>query len=87
MADPWKNASGDVLAPGRKGTVVTPGSTDLPNVCKGLVVLAAGNATVIPVDNADNETLAFVGLNPGDIIPYQVRRVTAATASLATIDR
>ncbi len=86
MADPYKNAGGDLQAPGRRGAVITPGASDLANIAKSLIVLAAGNATIIPVDNADADTLAFVGLTPGTIIPYQVRRVTAATATLATIE-
>ncbi|WP_316214307.1 hypothetical protein [Bradyrhizobium sp. SZCCHNR2032] len=86
MADPYKNAGGDLQSFGRRGTVVTPGSSDLPNIAKGLVVLAAGDATIIPVDNVDSGTLSFTGLSAGAVIPYQVRRVTAATATLATIE-
>lgn len=86
MADPYKNAGGDLQSFGRKGSVITPGATDLANVVKGLVVLAAGDATIIPVDNPDSGTLTFTGLPVGAIIPYQVRRVTAATATLASIE-
>lgn len=86
MADPFKNFGADLQSFGRRGSVVTPGSSDLPDVAKGLVVLAAGDATIVPVDNANAATLTFTGLSAGAIIPYQVRRVTAATATLATID-
>lgn len=86
MADPYKNAGGDLQSLGRRGSVITPGASDLANVAKGLVVLVSGDATIIPVDNADAGTLSFTGLSAGTIIPYQVRRVTAATATLATIE-
>ena len=86
MADPYKNMGADLQSFGRRGRVVTPGSTDLTDVAKGLIVLSAGDATIIPVDNSDSGTLAFTGLSVGQIIPYQVRRVTAATATLATIE-
>jgi len=86
MADPYKNAGGDLQSFGRRGKVITPGASDLTDVAKGIVVLAAGDATVIPVDNADAGTLTFTGLSAGQIIPFQVRRVTAATATLATIE-
>jgi hypothetical protein len=86
MSDPYKNVGGDLSSFGRRGLPVTPGATDLPNTVKGLVVLAAGNATIIPVDNLDTDTLTFTGLPVGAIIPYQVRRITAATATLATIE-
>lgn len=84
--DPFKNTSGDLQAFGRRGLTITPGANDLTTVAKGLVVLASGNATIIPVDNADVDTLTFTGLSVGQVIPYQVRRVTAATATLASID-
>ncbi|MFO1126368.1 MAG: hypothetical protein U1E25_14565 [Methylocystis sp.] len=86
MADPYKNSGGDLQSPGRRGFSITPGSSDLATVAKSLAVLAAGNATIIPVGNADSETLTFTGLIAGQVIPYQVRRVTAATATLATIE-
>ena len=86
MSDPWKGMGGDLNSFGRRGTVVAPGPNDLSSVAKGLVVLAAGDVTIIPADNADGNTLSFTGLAAGAVIPYIVRRVTAATATLATID-
>lgn len=77
---------GDLNSFGRRGKVVAPGANDLPSFAKGLVVLAAGDATIIPADNADSDTLSFTGLTVGQVIPYIVRRVTIATATLATID-
>ncbi|UQD96139.1 spike base protein, RCAP_Rcc01079 family [Bradyrhizobium japonicum] len=86
ISDPYKN-SADLQTMGRRGTVVVPGPNDFVAVApKGLVVLSAGDATVIPVENSDTGTLSFVGLTAGQLIPFMVRRVTAATAVLATID-
>lgn len=86
MNDPWKGMGGDLHSFGRRGSVVTPGASDLPSFSKGLVVLAPGDATVIPADNPDDGALTFTGLTVGQVIPYIVRRVTAASATLATID-
>lgn len=86
MSDPYKNAGSDLQSFGRRGSVIVPGATDLPNVAKGLVCIAAGDATIIPVDNPDTGTIPFTGMSVGTVIPYVVRRVTAATATLATIE-
>lgn len=85
MIDPWKNASGDAQSFGRRGYVVTPGASDLATVSKGLFVIADGDVTFIPADNADDETLT-VSVVAGAVVPYLVRRVTAATATVATIE-
>lgn len=85
MADPWKGMGGDLLSNGRKLAAITPGSSDLPTVAKSLIVLAAGNATIIPADNGDLETFSFTGLTAGHEIKIVTRRVTAATATLAAV--
>lgn len=85
MTDPWKGMGGDQHSFGRRGTVITPGAADL-DVASRLVVLAAGDATIVPVDNGNTATLTFTGLTVGQVLPYIVRRVTAATATLATLD-
>ena len=71
---------------GRKARIVTPGATDLDPVAKGVVCLTAGNLTIVPVNNADATTITFTGVPVGFVPPYRVRRVTAATATVATID-
>lgn len=85
-SDPYKSTAQSADSFGTKGRTITPGATDIDPIPKGLVVLSAGDATIVPVDNANAETLAFTGLAAGAIIPFRVRRVTAATATLATID-
>lgn len=71
---------------GTTARIVTPGATDLDPIAKGVVCLTAGDITIVPVGNDNAVTLAFVGVPAGFIPPYRVRRVTAATATVATID-
>lgn len=71
---------------GRKARIVTPGATDLDPVAKAVVCLTAGNITIVPLGNADGVTITFTGVPAGFVPPYVVRRVTAATATVATVD-
>ena len=73
-------------SPGVSARVITPGAEDISPRPRRVVVLATGNATIIPEGNANATTITFTGLPVGYILPYYVRRVTAATATLATID-
>lgn len=69
---------------GMAGAVITPGNTDLPD-SRAVVCLAAGNVTVVPWNNLDGATLTFTGCPVGFVVPYVVRRVTAATGTWATV--
>ena len=71
---------------GTVGKIITPGPTDIAGDVKAITCLTAGNVTVVPVDNADGETLAYVGVHAGFSPPFRVRRVTAATAVVATVE-
>lgn len=73
-------------SPGRSARVITPGAADISPRPRRVVVLAAGDATIVPEGNADGDEIPFTGLPVGYVIPYFVRRVTAATATLATVD-
>jgi len=70
---------------GTIGEVVTPAASDLPADTKSIVCLTSGDVTVVPFGNSDGDTLAFVGVSAGFLVPYRVRRVTAATATVATV--
>lgn len=70
---------------GRRGATITPGATDLDPVAKTVVCLTAGNITVVPVDNDNADTIAFTDVPSGFAVPFIVRRVTAATATVAAI--
>jgi hypothetical protein len=75
---------------GRKARAVTPSDVaDLPaGKVKAVVLLSAGNVSVIPADNADNEPVSFTDVPAGFIPPFVVRRVraTGTTATVATIE-
>ena len=86
MADPLEFTQKTTDSLGTSGRIITPGATDLDPVAKAIVTLTAGNVTIVPVSNDNADTLAFVGLPAGWVSPYRVRRVTAATATIATID-
>lgn len=83
--DPYATFGKSLNAFGRRGLVLTPGATDLDPVPKAVVCLTSGDITVVPVDNLDNETLTFVGVTAGYSPPFRVRRVTAATATVASV--
>lgn len=70
---------------GNRGVLVTPGSAELYNI-RGVVCGSAGNITVVPVSNSDTETVTFTGVPAGFIPPFRVRKVTAATATVYTIE-
>jgi hypothetical protein len=83
---PDRTWSSGPMTHGQRGVIVTPGASDLPGgPAKGIVLLTPGNVTVVPIDNADGAPLAFFDLPSGYVIPFRVRRVTAATASVAAI--
>ncbi|MCJ9729550.1 hypothetical protein [Bradyrhizobium sp. PRIMUS42] len=87
--DPLQTSRGSAFNFGSLGRVVTPNdNTDLDPYAKSLVVTAAGNLVIIPVQNDDAAPITFTGLSAGQVIPYRVRRVksTGTTASVATID-
>lgn len=85
MTDRFADFSPSPTSPGRRAAVVTPGASDLAETAKALLVLAAGNVTVVPLDNDDADTLTFTGLGAGQVIPLRIRRVTAATATVAAM--
>lgn len=80
--DPWKN-SGDMTSQIRKLQAVTPAATDFSRVARAVVILSAGDVTLIPADNAVGEAFSFTGLSAGTILPIMTRRITAATATVA----
>lgn len=87
MASPeWNQTANGSDSFGRKGRVVTPAAADLDPIAKSIVMLSAGDLTIVPDGNLTATTLAFAGLPAGYIVPYRVRRVTACTGLCATID-
>jgi len=86
MSDFYSSSPPSATTPGTIGQIITPGATDLNPTAKSIVTLTSGNVTLVPVGNAPSDTLAFVDLPSGWVCPYRVRRVTAATATVATIE-
>lgn len=85
MTNPYVDYNPAPSSFGTIGTIVTPGNTDLDPIAKAVICLTAGNITIVPVGNSNAVTLSFVGVPAGFVPPFQVRRVTAATATVATI--
>ena len=74
---------------GSAGSPITPSDTvDLALYAKAIVVTAAGNLVILPVQNNDGTTITFTGVQPGFVPPYRIRRVfaTGTTASVASVD-
>lgn len=84
--DPFQSTIKSADSLGTTSRIVTPGATDLDPIAKAVICLTAGDITIVPVGNANAVTLAFVGVPAGFIPPFRVRRVTAATATVATVD-
>jgi hypothetical protein len=86
MADPYATQSVTRASFGTKSRAVTPGNSDLDPVPKAVVCVTSGDITVVPVNNANGVTVAFTGVAAGYTPPFQVRRVTAATATVYTVE-
>jgi len=81
-----KRASlGNPLSYGLAGAVITPGNTDLAGNPKAIVCLTSGDLTVVPYNNENTATIAFTGVPAGFSPPFVVRRLTAATATVAAV--
>lgn len=85
MANPeWAVSPSTYDSFGKSGRVITPAGTNLDPIAKSVVMLSAGDITIIPAGSSTS--LSFSGLSAGYIIPYQIRQVTACTGTCATID-
>jgi hypothetical protein len=87
--DPMRNELWSPTSLGRKGRTVAPhDENDLDPYAKALIVTAAGDLSILPVENDDGDTIDFTALPAGTVIPYRVRRVldTGTDATVATID-
>lgn len=73
---------------GRKGRAVSASDTvDIIPYAR-LLVTVGGTLVILPVENADGETLNLGTVTAGFIVPYEARRVmsTGSTATVITID-
>jgi len=65
---------------------VTPGAADITPTPKAVICTTAGSITIVPADNDPAVTVTFPDVPAGFIPPFRVRRVTAATATVYTIE-
>ena len=86
MSDPYFTTTPTPTSFGRRGRLVSPGATDLDPIPKTIVLPVGGNVTIVPVNNTNDATISFTGLPAGATVPYQVRRVTAASAAVWTVE-
>lgn len=86
--DPYTTTTPGINGFGRGSRAVTPhDTTDLSPYAR-VVCLTAGNIAVVPVNNADNVPVAFVGVAAGFVPPFWVKRVnsTGTTCTVMTCD-
>lgn len=85
MPDDFSDQQSGLSAPASHAAAVTPhDTTALTKTCRSLYVGGAGNVTVI---TAGGETVAFVGVPAGALLPVRATHVkstgTSATSILA----
>lgn len=86
--DPYTTTSPGINGFGRRSRAVTPHDSDDMAQYSRVVCLATGNISVVPVNNADNAPVAFVGVPAGFVPPFWVKRVnsTGTTVTVMTCD-
>lgn len=84
MASPEWSVTPNTYDSFGKSTRPISGATTLDPIAKSIVMLTAGDITVTPAGTSN--TLAFVGLSAGYIIPFQCKAATATAGVAATID-
>ncbi|MGQ4273386.1 spike base protein, RCAP_Rcc01079 family [Terrihabitans sp. B22-R8] len=83
---PFPNYSRGPNSLGTRMRVIAPGNANLDPVPKTVTHLTGGDITIVPFANPDGEAIAFKGVPAGWIAPCVVRRVTAATGTVATVE-
>jgi hypothetical protein len=82
----WNKGAASANSFGRKGRAITPSNNDLDPIAKTVVMLAAGDITIVPDGNDNAATISFTGLAAGQMVPFVVRRVTACSSTCAAVD-
>ena len=74
----------DATNPGRYAEAVTPSnSVDLTRVSRALFVGGAGNLSVVMAGNG--ETVVFIGVPAGAVLPIRVSRVNSTSTTATNI--
>lgn len=85
MASPeWNIDPKSQMTFGSRTRVITPGAAPIDPPAKAVVMLAAGDITIVPFNSTTE--LAFVDVPAGYSPPYIVGKVTACSSSCATVD-
>jgi hypothetical protein len=84
MADIFGDRSRQLSAPARNAQAVTPSdSTDIPITdCRALYIGVGGNVSLI---TNGGQTVTFVGLQAGSILPVRCSRVRATDTTATNI--
>lgn len=85
MAETLYNATPNITAPGFNAMAITPNDgSDMTYTCRALYIGGSGDISVV-MDNGGRggNTVTFVGLTAGTILPIQAARVRA-TGTTAT---
>ena len=86
MADSYDGFAKTPSSFGTQSRLIAPGATDITPIPKAVVCGTAGDITVVPSGNDPSVTVNFTDIPAGFIPPFRVRRVTAATATVYTVE-
>ena len=79
--EPYRNVDATVAA--SRAAAVTPSDSVSIEICRGLYVGTGGNVSVVMADVGN--TVVFVGVGAGSILPIQVSRVNLTGSSASDI--
>lgn len=82
MADEFASNASALDSPARSAAAVTPGTSPLSTVARGLYVGSSGNVTVTMAGGGD---VLFVGIAGGTILPVRVSHVLATGTTASSI--
>ena len=83
MADQFETNASGLDSPAKHAAEVTPSdSTDLTTFARALYIGGAGD---VKIDTVAGETVTFVGITAGSILPVRAARVYATGTSATSI--
>lgn len=81
--DVFKDHTSSLTAPARRGATVTPSDDEpLAQVTRAIYVGGAGD---VAVEMADGDSVVFVGLTGGTLLPVRAARILATGTSAGAI--
>lgn len=83
MADPFAGFTTGFDHPARNASAVTPNdSTDLSTFCRAIYIGGDGN---VKLNTVDGDTVTFVGLTAGSVLPVATARVHSTDTTATNI--